>query len=63
MEALGEIAVDFVEYLDVSIFIFLGFCSFELISNLDWCGAGWVMVDVLSNFEGGWIAAMWLVVL
>jgi len=53
MEALGKVTVVFVSYLDFIIFIFLGFCSFEIIGNLYFCGAGWVMVDVSSNFEGG----------
>jgi len=55
--ALGEVVVVVVSYLDFIIFIFLGICSFEIIGNLDWGGAGWVMVDVSSNFEGGRIAA------
>jgi len=57
LEVLGEVMVVVVSYLDFIIFIFLGICSFEIIGNLGWGGAGWVMVDVSSNFKGGRIAA------
>ena len=55
--ALGEVMVVFLAYLDIIVFIFIGFCSFENIGSLYLCGAMWVMVTVLSNFEGRLIAA------
>jgi len=57
MEALGEVMVVFVSYLNFIIFIFLGFCSFEIIGSWYFCGTGWVMLDVSSNFKGGQMTA------